>query len=92
MAVQSASVTVATTATALNVAETGASDKVSVFVRIPSGSVTVYIGGSDVTTSNGVPFVASESVSIPDLANGEVVYACVAAATQAVSVLRTGVG
>lgn len=42
-------------------------------IRIPAGSVTVYLGGSNVdTTTNGVPFVAGEDLEV-DVVN-EILY------------------
>lgn len=89
--IESASVTVATTATALNVAEGSASDRVSVLVAVPTGGATVFVGGSGVTTANGYPITAGTSIAL-DLNSGEVAYGIVAASTQAVAVLRSGVG
>ena len=57
-------------------------------IRIPTGSVTVYLGGSQVTTSDGCPFVAGEDVEV-DLVN-EILYGVVASGSQTVYVLRRG--
>lgn len=91
MSVQSASVSVGSTATALTAAESSGSDPVSVAVAVPSGGVTVYVGGSDVTTGNGYPLAGGAAMSI-DLRQGERLYGIVASGTQSVNVLRSGVG
>lgn len=41
-----------------------ASDKRSVLVNNPSGGSTVYLGGSDVTTSNGITLPAGSSLPL----------------------------
>jgi len=92
MSVQSAVVSVGTSATALSAAEGSGSDAASVAVKVPTGGATVYVGGSDVTTANGWPVAAGESVTLNLLAAGERVYGIVAASTQNVNVLRQGVG
>lgn len=92
MSFQGAVVSVTTTATALNAAESAGSDKVSLTIKVPTGGATVYLGGSDVTTAQGYPLAAGESLPINTLARGEVIYARVAASTQNVHVLRQGVG
>lgn len=89
-------ITVGTTPTIVmgaNAAGTGAgSGSVSYptagLIRIPTGSVTVYFGGSQVTTSTGCPFVAGEDVEV-DLVN-EILYGVVASGSQSVYVLRRG--
>lgn len=91
MAVSAVSVTVATTATQLSAAsETDRASGHSVLVKVPSGGATVYIGGSGVTTAAGYPVAAGEAFSF-DLSPGDDLYGVVAADTQAVNVLRTGV-
>jgi hypothetical protein len=102
MTVQATSVTVATTATALNVAEPSVvlnglgvvmqrnDAMVTVLLRVPAGGVTVYVGGADVTTATGYPVAAGDALAL-DLAENEVVYGVVASSTQAVNVIRTGV-
>jgi len=89
MSVQSAAVTVATTATALAAVD----DDFSSIEVANVGAATVYIGGSDVTTSNGFPVAAGASWYPPQsLAGGERVYGIVASGTVEVRVLRFGVG
>ena len=75
MAVASAAVTVAASATLLaeptvpSVSRGGPRDRIGVSVQVPSGGATVYVGGADVSTANGFPEVAGASVSM-DLAPG----------------------
>lgn len=89
MTVAAEAVTVADTATALNAVDS--TSPLSLIVSVPSGGVTVYVGASDVTTTDGFPVAAGESLSV-DLQSGEVLYGIVATGTQAANVLRTGVG
>lgn len=96
MALEGAIVTVGTTATLLSGATF--SDTInynyrgqSILVQNPSTTVTVYLGGTDVTSSvYGYRLLPNQSVSI-DLYPGEQLYAAVASSTQTVSVIRTGV-
>lgn len=89
MSVSSAAVSVATTATALHVAD---ADALGIEVQ-NVGASTVYVGGSDVTTSNGFPVAAGAAWYPPQpLAAGERVYGIVASGTVEVRVLRLGVG
>lgn len=96
MALEGAIITVGTTATLLS--DTSFSDTVnynyrgqSILVQNPSTTVTVYLGGTDVTSSvYGYRLLPNQSVSI-DLYPGEQLYAAVASSTQTVSVIRTGV-
>ena len=94
MAVKSAQVSVATTATVLSGTDPGdanaSPDGQSVIVSVPVGGVSVYFGGADVTSSNGYLVLAGEKVPA-DLAGKEILYGCVASGTQTVYVLRTGV-
>lgn len=96
MTVKSRAVTVAATATVLN--GTDVDDRyqsaqgiaTSILVQVPTGGVAVYLGGSDVTTSNGVSVGAGESFSL-DLSINESLYGIVATSTQGVRVLQTRV-
>lgn len=89
-------ITIGTTPTIVmgaNAAGTGASSgsvsyPTSGLIRVPSGSVTVYFGGSQVTTATGCPFVAGEDVEV-DLVN-EILYAVVSSGSQNIYVLRRG--
>lgn len=90
MAVSSAPVTVTTTATLLSAAETDGDARLSLLLKVPTGGATVFLGGSGVTTATGFPAAAGEPYAF-DLAPGDALYGIVAASTQAVNVLRTGV-
>jgi len=89
--IQSAAVSVGTTATALNAAESAGSDRVSLVVY-NNGASTIYVGGSDVTTSNGVPIAAGASLAVNELDVAERLYGIVASGTVEARVLRQGVG
>jgi hypothetical protein len=82
---ESVRVTVATTATEIVHLKAGG----SIIIRVPSGGVTTYIGGADVTTSNGFAIGEGESVSYASVA-GEKVYGIVASSTQVVHTLVGG--
>lgn len=85
MAVSAAAVTVGTTATALNDGTPG-----RVIVSVPTGGVTVYLGGSDVDTSTkGFPVAAGDPRVTVLVDAGEILYGRVASATQSVNVLRS---
>ena len=88
MALQSAAVTVAATATVLSTAA-GDREGHRVLILNPSGGVTVYVGGADVSTANGYPVASGGTLSLA-LEVGEIVYGIVATGTQAVNVLRSG--
>lgn len=61
------------------------SDRRSVLVNNPSGGSTVYLGGSDVTTSNGITLPAGSSLPLT-LGYGDDLWV-VAAGTTAVELL-----
>jgi hypothetical protein len=90
--IKSVAVTVADTATLLVTSLYGkAGSSGSVVVNNPAGAgQSVYVGGSDVTTSTGAEIVAGTSISF-DLMAGEKAYGIVAATTQAVRVITSGV-
>lgn len=90
MAVKSRAVTVATTATQLDSTTDGYRSSPSLALY-NSSAVTVYIGGSDVTTANGLPIPASSWSPGFGLGEGEGIYGVVAADTAAVRVIETGV-
>lgn len=54
------------------------------------GTVSIFLGGSGVTTGNGYEVGAGEAVSLV-LTGSDAVYAVAASGTQRVDVLRTGV-
>lgn len=97
MAIQGLQVTVGTTATLLS-ATSAFTDSVaynqngqSLLVQNPSTTVTVYLGGSNVTSSiYGYSLAPGATMSI-DLSQSENLYAAVASGTQSVNVLRKGV-
>lgn len=78
-------VTVGVAATLLS--EGGSGDLHTVVVRNDSG-VTVYVGGSTVSTATGLALATASSLTL-DLANADALYGVVAAATAPVQVLRT---
>lgn len=96
MAVQGLSITVGTTATILSA--TAFSDSIkynyegqSLLIQNPSSTVTVYIGGSNVTSSvYGYQLLPLQTLTI-DLSRGEHIYGAVASSTQVVNVIRRGV-
>ncbi len=51
-------------------------------------SITVYVGGPSITTSNGIPIVAGASISF-DLITAEVVWAVAASGTPVIRILTT---
>lgn len=59
-------------------------------IRVPSGALTVYLGGSGVSTANGCPIAAGEDIEV-DLAN-EILYGVISSTTtsQTVYILRRG--
>jgi hypothetical protein len=85
-------VSVGTTATALNTADTSTTaQRATLLVTCPSGGATVYLGGAGVTTTSyGYALAASGELSI-DILGDEVLYAVVATSTQNVAVLKQGV-
>ena len=91
MPVEAAAVSVATTATALNTAESSGSDRVSLLL-FNNGAQVVYLGPAGVTTSSGMPLAVGASVSVNELSDGERLFGIVAATTCEVRVLRQGAG
>lgn len=59
--------------------------RAGVLVTNPSSSVSVYVGGSGVTTGNGQILSPSQSISIPTVS---AVYGIVASSTQTVSYIE----
>jgi hypothetical protein len=89
MTVSSAAVSVATTATILNASETDQIPRYTVALYNAS-AVTVFVGGSAVTTSTGFPVAAGASFSA-DLDKGEGLWGIVATGTASVIVLSQGI-
>jgi hypothetical protein len=58
----------------------------SVAIQVPAAGQTVYIGGDDVSTTNGFAVAVGGHISV-DL-TGDEVYGVVAATTQAVRLLE----
>lgn len=86
MALLSSRPSVTTTRSKIVDASTASSsDKRSVLVNNPSGGSTVYLGGSDVTTSNGITLPAGSSLPLT-LGYGDDLWV-VAAGTTAVELL-----
>lgn len=85
----SAQVSVTSTPTLLTSGLRGsASLPVTITVRNTDASVSVFLGGVDVSTSNGFELVAGAAESI-DLVAGDDLYARTASATVRVDVLKT---
>lgn len=101
MAVKTASVTVAATATLLSGTDSDNIAGYSIAVQVPSGGASVFVGGSDVTSSGATkgwevtpttPF--SMDLRSPKPNDGvptEALYGITASGTQAVTVIRSGV-
>jgi hypothetical protein len=90
----SRTVTVGTTPTAVDVrADPASTQGWGMEVTVPSGGVTVYAGGSDVTTTgaNVGRAIAGGTSFAFDLSPGERVYLITGTGTQAVTVFATGV-
>lgn len=90
MSVSSRAVTVTTEPTLLDA--TGSDNAIDQSFSFHNGSaVTVYVGGSNVSTTNGAPVAANSWSPGIDLSSGDNVYAIVAAGTAEVRVLEVGV-
>lgn len=86
MAVVSQQKTLSTTASIIAAAGSSMADKVTCVVKKPSA--LIYIGGSDVTTTNGMPVDTTDAIAL-DLGPGDILYAIASAATPTVQVLLT---
>jgi hypothetical protein len=90
MATKTRAVTVSTTATDLLSASDD--DRAGRSVAVYNASdATVYIGGADVTTANGIPIATLTWGPGLDLSPGNALYGIVAASTKSVRVLEVGV-
>lgn len=78
------SVTVGTTATA--VPTTAMVGRNSIVVK-NTGANTIYLGSSTVTTANGYPVAANESISL-DLGEKVVLYGIVASSTETLAIIE----
>lgn len=89
MSISSSSVTVGTTPTLISTGiRRSLHDTQWVDIANPSGGVTIYLGGPNVTTSNGRPVVAGASWSAT-LGPDDVLYACVSSGSQAINVIQS---
>jgi hypothetical protein len=91
MAAKSTAITATTTAASLciNTGEDRGSGQS--FLVYNNGSVTAYIGGPDVTTTNGVPLAAGATLTAA-LGYADNIYAVTASSTTDLRVLECGVG
>lgn len=66
MAFKTAAVSVGTTATRLTTFDPKYNDSDGAYdvLIVNNGAATVYVGGSDVTTANGIPVAAGASLSV----------------------------
>lgn len=92
MSVSSRAVSVTTTATRLDVLTDTDDGSVGQALAVYNASaVTVYIGGANVTTANGVPIAATSWGPGLGLGVADAIYGIVAADTAEVRVLEVGV-
>jgi hypothetical protein len=92
MAVKSRAVTVTTSATRLDsTTDQDAGGSGSSLAIYNASAATVYVGGSNVTTSIGVPIAATSWGPGFDLDVSDQLYGIVAASTSEVRVLETGI-
>lgn len=82
--IKSSATTVSTTATAIPA--TALTGRRSIVVQ-NTGANDIYLGASDVTTSNGYPLSAGESLSL-DLDGAVILYGIVAAGTETVRIIE----
>lgn len=85
MSIRSEAVTVTTSATTI---ATGPSDGESDVLIYNDSDATVYLGGSDVTSSNGLPVVSGASAGMV-LRRTDNLYGITASGSKAVRVLET---
>jgi hypothetical protein len=92
MALKSSAVSVGTTATRLDTADdTGDHAAGESLVFYNNGAQMIYIGGPDVSTSNGGPVAASSWSPAFDLSTGDVLYGIVASGTAEARVVESGI-
>lgn len=91
MAIKNQAVAVGLAPTALTIQDTGSGPgKLGESVVVQNGtSVTVYLGGSTVTTASGFALAAGSTLAV-DLADGETIYGVVEATTSSVVCLYQG--
>lgn len=90
MSLKSAVIPVTTTRVLAIPADVGIEPGCALAIKVPTGGATVYLGGSDVDTTNGYPIAGGETMAV-DLEPREAAYLVVAAGSQAVNVLAAGV-
>jgi hypothetical protein len=92
MAAKSRAVTVTTSATRLDsTTDQDAGGSGSSCAIYNASAAVVYVGGSNVTTSNGVPIAATSWGPSFDLDISDQIYGIVAASTSEVRVIELGV-
>lgn len=91
MTIASKVVSVGTTATQINTAPRDATAGQTLLARIPTdAAVSVFLGGTGVTTSTGVEVKAGESLTV-ELNRSEELYGIVSSGTVDVEVLEAGI-
>lgn len=89
----SRSVSVTTSATRLDTpgqAAIGVESARQALAVYNAGSVTIYLGGSDVTSANGIPVTAGQHYAVAGLTQADALYAIAASGSQDVRVLEAG--
>lgn len=90
MTVKSTAVSVTNTATRLDTAAETDNDNRSSVLPFNNSGVTVFVGGADVTTANGVPVAAGEYGIAADVTAAEGYYGIVVSGTAEMRVFETG--
>ncbi len=62
-------------------------DQIPVLILNTDASITIYIGGSNVTSSNGLPLTAGSSIPLTLINAGDIPYAISASGTPKMAVL-----
>lgn len=97
MALKSQVVAVTTTAAQLSLPDSDKRPGMTVAIAVPTGGVTVYVGGPDVSTANGWPIAAGTAFSLdlntpgPGYSDSADAVWLVSGGTQNVNVLAAGV-
>ena len=94
MATEVSSVAVSVSTTATQIIGTSAT-RTSGAIKVPTGGVAVFIGGATVTTANGFPLYAGETMTLSpsypsDPLGTKAVFGIVATGTQDVRILSGG--
>lgn len=84
---KSEAITVTTTPTAIAGPGTALNPN-NLLVHVPTGGSTVYFGGADVTTANGLPIPAGAYMAWEPVSS--TIYAIVASSTQEIRVGKRG--